>query len=541
MHSKNLYLTRTKAGIYYYQRCIPARFLENNKYPSSVFKLSLRTTSKRTALKISHRISVKIDQIAREHFDNPESFATAMKLLYQVVSEQISLAQYEELDLSEYEDHLLTKAEQFNKRVNDYISKLEDENNRLINFITENKSSTNISKEEISQLIADSFEKPIPDEQNPKLRYLLEQFLQSKSDIREDVYKPDIELFIRYLDDVYSHETKIAEVTRENIRSYKKFYENTPKGLRTSLLSITEIAKKTGEKKKPKTIIDHFGKLRTFLVFIESETYHIDSSLSIILANTQDLKKQISPDPARTILSDIDLKNIFNSPEYTETCDFYTSAMYFVPLIALFTGARMSEILQLEKKDIQKIENIYVIDFNEDSENSADEQKRLKSKSARRKVPIHDQLLQLDFITYVESVKDRLFPDELRNNKGKFHNFQRRCNYYIRKCNVKRPSKDVYKDFHSFRHTVETILNELSNTGTPSQRFDSVLIDSIIGHSNQTKSIGQKIYNHADQLRAKHRAINRIEYPAIDFRKIVSWQKCTFARKPFRAALTNLK
>ena len=66
-----------------------------------------------------------------------------------------------------------------------------------------------------------------------------------------------------------------------------------------------------------------------------------------------------------------------------------TSGMYWAPLIALFTGARMSEILQLENQDIKKTKGEWVMRFDDMTPGSKDDQKRLKQKASRREVPIH--------------------------------------------------------------------------------------------------------------------------------------------------------
>jgi hypothetical protein len=67
------------------------------------------------------------------------------------------------------------------------------------------------------------------------------------------------------------------------------------------------------------------------------------------------------------------------------------------PLIAIYTGARLNEIAQLELGDIKTEDGINYFDLNESTED-----KRLKNEASARKVPIHSQLIKLGLMDYVE-------------------------------------------------------------------------------------------------------------------------------------------
>ena len=72
---------------------------------------------------------------------------------------------------------------------------------------------------------------------------------------------------------------------------------------------------------------------------------------------------------------------------------------FWLPLIALFTGARLNEICQLHLEDIQQFHGIWVFDINNKGV------KRLKTSSAVRRVPISQTLIEIGFLDYVEDVK----------------------------------------------------------------------------------------------------------------------------------------
>ena len=72
---------------------------------------------------------------------------------------------------------------------------------------------------------------------------------------------------------------------------------------------------------------------------------------------------------------------------------------FWLPLIALFTGARLNEICQLHLEDITQVHGIWVFNINNKGV------KRLKTSSAVRKVPVSQTLIDIGLLEYVEDVK----------------------------------------------------------------------------------------------------------------------------------------
>jgi len=160
-----------------------------------------------------------------------------------------------------------------------------------------------------------------------------------------------------------------------------------------------------------------------------------------------------------------ELQRIFNAPLYTGCQDDERGAetpgpniirrhRYWVPLIALFSGMRAGEILQLEKGDIKGSGND-VTYFDVDDEPWAEGtgvEKRLKNENARRKVPLHPELKRLGFLDYVQSQPEgRLFPEAPAGSGGKLSDhFSKRFAYFLKKRGVWVSRKKV---FHSFRGT----------------------------------------------------------------------------------------
>jgi hypothetical protein len=63
----------------------------------------------------------------------------------------------------------------------------------------------------------------------------------------------------------------------------------------------------------------------------------------------------------------------------------------------LFTGARWEEICQLTADRIQESEGFSYLLIN-----PIDDDGRLKTKESKRAIPIHDQLIKMGFLAFVE-------------------------------------------------------------------------------------------------------------------------------------------
>ncbi|MBK7413875.1 MAG: site-specific integrase [Dechloromonas sp.] len=168
------------------------------------------------------------------------------------------------------------------------------------------------------------------------------------------------------------------------------------------------------------------------------------------------------------------LKQIFECEHYgTRTAD--DPAKYWVPLLLLYSGARLNEMCQLLVEDIIQDENIWSIRILEEVVT----RKRLKSKQSRRVIPIHSKLIELGFLEYVEKRKKRkdvkLFPS-LDTGDEKHNKYL--GNWYGRFLSVV-GVKERGLDAHSFRHTAVSVW--LNN------EVNEIYAASICGHGYNTK------------------------------------------------------
>ena len=194
-----------------------------------------------------------------------------------------------------------------------------------------------------------------------------------------------------------------------------------------------------------------------------------------------------------------DLEKIFEPVFYRKHMD--TPDFYWGPLVALFTGARAEEIASLDLKQITVEKGIAIIEILDG-----------KTVNARRKVPVHNSLLELGFMGYAECMRKagytKLFPHLINGKNGYKKNMCRMFGAYLDKpeVNIVHP----LKVFHSLRHTVVTKLTDaLVNDG---------LKRALVGHDVDTKMSAHDDYIHITALTTPNLqlAINRVEYEGVD-------------------------
>src|SRR3546814_629571 len=140
---------------------------------------------------------------------------------------------------------------------------------------------------------------------------------------------------------------------------------------------------------------------------------------------------------------------------------------YWLPLLGLYTGARINELSQLYLKDIACTSaGQWYLDFNLSGDGKADidaRDKQLKNVNATRKVPLHPELLGLGFVEYQAALAanghTRLFP-ELRHDPIKGYGKQASQwfneRFMGRLLRLPRDGKQV---IHSFRHNFLTAMD----------------------------------------------------------------------------------
>jgi integrase len=151
----------------------------------------------------------------------------------------------------------------------------------------------------------------------------------------------------------------------------------------------------------------------------------------------RDLRSPFNPNDLKRIFSDSVIRN--PSKNWQK----------WLPVLGLYTGARLNELCQLQKKDIAKVDGYWCISITDSGDNQI-----LKYTSSKRVIPMHKNLIDLGFIDYVNSTgtaqNSMVFPDLKLLNERYSHTLSRWFS------NIKNRVLDDSdrKSFHSFRHYV---------------------------------------------------------------------------------------
>ena len=195
---------------------------------------------------------------------------------------------------------------------------------------------------------------------------------------------------------------------------------------------------------------------------------------------------------------------------------------YWIPLIGLFTGARITEIAQLNVDNIVKISvqseeaeannQVYFFEFKHDKNTGQ------KTKSGKRRiVPVHSRLVALGFLTYlkrqvVRSIADgnrQLFPElKLTGERGKLGDLPSRFwRDYLSAIAIKSGADGM--GAHSFRHTIS---DRLRTAGYLDREFGPL----ILGHSDKSVTGG---YGELKQgtARMRHEMLEAVKFDDLDF------------------------
>lgn len=199
-----------------------------------------------------------------------------------------------------------------------------------------------------------------------------------------------------------------------------------------------------------------------------------------------------------------ELAHLFNQPlhlayELPAEAKAGKDAAYWIPLLGLFTGARLGEIAQLRVRDVQTDSPVPLLSITNEGETQ-----RVKTKAGIREVPVHSQLIRLGFLDYARQVRssnnESLWPDLATRVEKAGGYFSQWFGGYRRSLGFgSRP------DFHCFRHTVRTQMAEAG--------VQEGVIDRLVGHEVKG-SVGARVYTHRTP-KSLSDAIEVLNYPLL--------------------------
>lgn len=171
----------------------------------------------------------------------------------------------------------------------------------------------------------------------------------------------------------------------------------------------------------------------------------------------------------------------------------YELALRWAPAISLFSGCRVGEVLQLRREDIRQDPSTGIWFTNVTDRFLG---QSLKTKAARRVVPIHSALVAAGFLKFVDAADGWLFPGDLAPSMPQtFGRWKRRHG-------LRRP-RTV---FHSLRKNFVTALDQAAVTASD--------IAALVGHGRG--SLALNVYSSGPGLRRLSDLVELVQYPGLE-------------------------
>lgn len=322
------------------------------------------------------------------------------------------------------------------------------------------------------------------------LAELIEEFKgdPNRNGMRKKV-ELDYALLFRVMDEVIGYDRRLRSIERDDCKAVRDLLMRLPSNSTKLYRGVTFAqAAEQGEKDgrstlSPTTVNSYVHKMSALFNYGVVEE-RIDKNPARKLG----LEGNEHSDEDRYPFSPAQLERIFSAPIYTGCQDDARNwakagerkpkgTKFWVPLIGLYQGMRLNEICQLRLEDIRRESDIAFIDIRPDivrekskkqTQKEDEGDRRIKTASSRRRVPVHPRLEELGFLDFVkaqlEGGEQRLFPDLKKDGRGYYSDgFQK----WFARLLERQGAKEKKTSFHSFRHNWA---DEMRLMGVPQER-----------------------------------------------------------------------
>jgi integrase len=265
-------------------------------------------------------------------------------------------------------------------------------------------------------------------------------------------YRAAINTFIKIVSDKPLHELAIKDQNRfEDV--ILKLPVNSTKVVAARGLSIDEMLLLGLE---PISLQNAKNIARRANMFLTWAFRREGSKPPFQLLDTVRVGKKLKSAKKRRAFTDAELQVVFNPTTLGKSTQA-SPYMFWLPLIGAHTGMRINEIAQLLLSDLVMLDGVHCFnvtdspDPDEEPEEAA-RAKTIKTEAGKRIVPIHERLVELGLLAYVNALRSagysRLFPDLVGGRDGPGQPASKQFGRYCDRIKL----TDSELVFHSFRH-----------------------------------------------------------------------------------------
>lgn len=298
--------------------------------------------------------------------------------------------------------------------------------------------------------------------------YLRQQAREGVSTKTLDDKRAMASLFVRVIGD-----HPINLITRKETQLFRETALKLPP--RIHQLSVTSLEQAIAEAKttiSQTTFNNYVKNLTTFFAYAIREGYCDKNPLYRL-----GIKRRGKVNQERSAFTEADLKALFDRSRYAPA-NGPKPNQYWLPLLGLYTGARLNELCQLYLDDIVVVNGVDCLHIRKGRPDQ-----KLKNDGSERLVPIHSRLKALGFMEYVASLRvdghARLFPELTLHKK---HGYSAAPSKWFARVRAQLGFEGK-KDFHSFRHTFADHLKQ--------KGVSEALVGGVLGHQTGGITFGR--------------------------------------------------
>lgn len=322
---------------------------------------------------------------------------------------------------------------------------------------------------EATQASAPAPTKAKADKDNPKLSSATKLWHAEKSKSawsprRADMCARTLKLFIEVISD-----KPISTYTKSDVRDFKEVMAALPPNY-NKIKPVRDLAPRAAVKKAaalgmaPMSIVN----VNKLLTVVGSCFSWLQSNYDVITANPAEkstITVRANAREERDPFTLDELNAMFNAPTYTGSESAYKwrengdniprdTARFWLPLLGLYTGARLNELCTLRVTDVRLSGGVTYLDINDEPHIDPKILTSLKTIASARLIPVHADLVGIGFLAFVEQLRAekaaRLFPELKPDSYGSLADgFGKHFARFLKSLDIKHDKND----FHSFRHT----------------------------------------------------------------------------------------